>query len=75
MTREQLNAKLDRKDMTGIGVECVNANGNTVYYFYEDFDGPADGIKRAMSQLYPLMHKGKIAKLTFIERHRGEAMA
>lgn len=75
MTREQLNAKLDRKDITGIGVECVNANGNTIYYFYEDFNGPADGIKRAMSQLYPLMHKGTIAKLTFIERYKKEVTA
>ncbi|NBI10238.1 hypothetical protein D1641_09475 [Colidextribacter sp. OB.20] len=75
MTREQLNAKLDRKDISGIGVECVSPNGNTIYYFYEDFDGPADGIKRAMKQLYPLMNKGKIAKLTFIERHREEATA
>ena len=32
------------------------------------FDGPADGIQRAMKQLYPLMDKGKIQKLTFIER-------
>ena len=41
MTREQLNAKLDRTDISGIGVECIAANGSTVYYFYEDFDGPA----------------------------------
>lgn len=68
MTREQMNAKLDRKDISGIGVECVGPSGNTVYYFYEDFDGPTDGINRAMSQLYPLMDKGKIEKLTFIER-------
>ncbi len=68
MTREQLNAKLDRTDISGIGVECIAANGSTVYYFYEDFDGPATGIQRAMKQLYPPMHKGKIQKLTFIER-------
>ena len=68
MTREQLNAKLDRTDISGIGVECIAANGSAVCYFYEDFDGPATGIQRAMKQLYPLMHKGKIQKLTFIER-------
>ncbi len=68
MTREQLNAKLDRTDISGIGVECVSANGSTVCYFYQDFDGPADGSQRAMKQLYPLMDKGKIQKLTFIER-------
>lgn len=69
MTREQLNAKLDRTDISGIGVECVTANGSTVYYFYQDFYGVADGIQRAMKQLYPLMGKGKVQKLTFIERH------
>ena len=68
MTREQLNAKLDRTDISGIGVECVSADGSAVCYFYQDFDGPADGIQRAMKQLYPLMDKGKIQKLTFIER-------
>ena len=30
MTREQLNANLDRTDISGIGVECVSANGSTV---------------------------------------------
>ena len=68
MTREQLSAKLDRTDISGIGVECIAANGSAVCYFYEDFDGPATGIQRAMKQLYPLMHKGQIQKLTFIER-------
>lgn len=68
MTREQLNAKLDRTDISGIGVECVFANGYTVFYFYQDFDFPNDGVKRAMKQLYPLIDKGKIQKLTFIER-------
>ncbi len=68
MTREELNAKLDRTDISGIGVECVTADGSEILYFYEDFDGPATGIERAMKQLYPLMNKGKLQKLTFIER-------
>ena len=68
MTREQLNAKLDRTDISGIGVECVTAGGSVVFYFYQDFDGPATGIQRAMKPLYPLVNKGKIQKLTFIER-------
>lgn len=69
MTKEQLNAKLNLKDISGIGVRCVSADGAEIYYFYQDFDGPASGIKRAMKQLYPLMDKGKIQKLTFIEQH------
>jgi hypothetical protein len=57
----------------GIGVEATTATGNTIYYFYEDFghelDGgtPGNGIDRAMHQLYPLLNKGKIARVTFIE--------
>lgn len=68
MTRTELNAKLNRTDITGIGVECISNSGETICYYYQDFDGPGSGIKRAMSQLYPLMHKGKLAKLTFIKR-------
>lgn len=68
MTRQELDAKLNRKDITGTGVEVTMANGNTIYYFYENFETESDGIERAMNQLYPLMHKGKITKLVFINK-------
>ncbi len=54
----------------GIGVEVTTKSGSIVYYFYEDFNGPADGINRAMKQLYPQMDKGNITALKFIEYHR-----
>lgn len=52
----------------GIGVRVVTACGNTVNYFYEDFDGPATGIKRAMNQLYPQLNKGTLTQIVFIHK-------
>lgn len=56
----------------GIGVEVKTNSGESIYYFYEDFDGvfttPARGIDRAMKQLYPMLNNGKIKGLTFIEK-------
>ena len=65
MTQERMRALT--KTTPGIGVISANAEGLEICYFYEDFDGPASGIKRAMSQLYPLMDKGIIKTLCFIE--------
>lgn len=38
MTRQEMQAKIDRKDITGVGVKVTLSNGQTRYYFYEDFD-------------------------------------
>ena len=65
MTKQHMDHLLSTR--AGIGVETTTNSGNTVYYFYEDFDGPATGIKRAMKQLYPMMNKGKISGIAFIE--------
>jgi hypothetical protein len=69
MEREHMEYLL--RTSPGIGVEVTSNSGNTIYYFYEDFGPNADfipdGIDRAMHQLYPLLNKGKIAKVTFIE--------
>ena len=70
MTEERFNRLLDTTP--GIGVECVTVEGHTPRYFYEDFPGDK-GITRAMKQLYPLMEKGRIIKLTFIERAKKRA--
>jgi hypothetical protein len=71
MEREHMEHLL--KTRPGIGVEATTAAGDTIYYFYEDFDyilgggTPGSGIDRAMKQLYPAMDKGMFAKLVFIE--------
>lgn len=66
MTREELNAKFNRKDISGTGVEVTYPDGCVVYYFYENFETDSDGIERAMNQLYPLLFSGKCSKLVFI---------
>ena len=66
MTRDELNAKFNRKDITGAGVEVTYPDGNVIYYFYENFETDSDGIDRAMNQLYPLLFSGKCLKLVFI---------
>ena len=68
MTQERMRALL--KTTPGIGVICARPGVLENCYFYEDFDAPATGIKRAMDQLYPLMDKGVIKKLCFVEQHR-----
>lgn len=68
MTRESMNYHL--QTMPGIGVITLTAEGNEICYFYEDFDGSASGIQRAMSQLYPLQDKGKIKRICFVEQFR-----
>ena len=68
MERERMNRLLELHK--GIGVIAVNHKGFELCYFYEDFDGPASGIRRAMAQLYPLQAKGVITSLTFVENAR-----
>lgn len=37
MTKESMIAKLNRKDITGVGVKVTTSEGYEIYYFYEDF--------------------------------------
>ena len=68
MTRLELDAKLNRNDISGTGVEVTTANGNKIYYFYENFETESDGIERAMNHLYPQLNKGIIEKVAFISK-------
>lgn len=65
MTKERFSHLLDTTP--GIGVKATTSEGYEVLYFYEDFDGPATGIDRAMKQLYPQMNKGILKSLVFVE--------
>lgn len=71
MTEKHMQHLLDT--VPGIGVEVKTAEGFTVHYFYEDFDGPGTGIRRAMAQLYPQLDRGVLTRVTFIEKHRRAA--
>lgn len=68
MTEKHMQHLLDTTP--GIGVEVKTAEGFIVYYFYEDFDGPATGIQRAMTQLYPQLDRGILTRVKFIEKRR-----
>lgn len=65
MTKERFQHLLDT--VPGIGVSVIVTGGIQDYYFYEDFDGPGTGIKRAMNQIYPGMDKGHFESVTFIQ--------
>lgn len=65
MSIEQFNHLL--KTTPGIGVNVTTANGQPFRYFYKDNGEEAGGIRRAMTELYPLMDQGIISGLTFIE--------
>lgn len=65
MTKERFSHLLDTTP--GIGVKCTTSDGFEVLYFYEDFDGQATGIARAMKQLYPQLNKGIYTSLVFVE--------
>lgn len=56
------------KIKSGVGVEVTTPNGNTSYYFYEDYETEL-GIARAMRTLYPQQDKGKIKSITFIHQY------
>lgn len=52
----------------GTGAICTAPDGREILYFYEDFDGEGTGIDRAMSQLYPQLHKGIFSKVEFVAK-------
>ena len=69
MTRHEMQNKLNRKDISGIGVKVTFnfSSGETgvIYYFYEDFENDK-GIDRATKHFSNLINKGKIRKAEYI---------
>lgn len=72
MTEKRMRHLLDTTP--GIGVEVKTSEGFIQHYFYEDFDGPATGIQRAMRQLYPQLNKGHLTAVKFIENAARKAV-
>ena len=58
MTRQEMQNKLDRKDITGVGVKVTWSDNNVIYYFYEDFDS-SKGVDRASKHFANMINKGK----------------
>ena len=65
MTRQEMEAKLNRKDITGVGVKVTSLNENTVYYFYEDFED-SKGVDRAAECFANQINRGKIRRAEYI---------
>lgn len=71
MTKEEMTAKLNREDLSGIGVKVSYADGHQDYFFYEDFDGPGSGIDRAALQLAHDVKRGTATSFSFVEYQNG----
>lgn len=72
MTCEHMQHLLSR--FNGVGVITSDSKGDEICYFYEDFGSDTDGINRAMKQLYQLVEKGKLHKVTFVENSNKKAI-
>lgn len=65
MTKESMMAKLNRKDIAGVGVKVTTSEGYEIYYFYEDF-GENKGIGRAARQFQSAIYRGAVRKAEYI---------
>ena len=69
MTRQEMQNKLNRKDITGVGVKVTfdfsSGETGTIYYFYEDFENDT-GVDRATRHYSNLINKGKVRKAEYI---------
>ena len=65
MTRQEMQNKLDRKDITGVGVKVTWGDNNVIYYFYEDFED-SKGVERASKHFANMINKGKVRKAEYI---------
>ena len=65
MARQEMQNKLDRKDITGVGVKVTWGDNNIIYYFYEDFED-SKGVDRAAKHFSNMINKGKVRKAEYI---------
>lgn len=65
MERQEMQAKLNRKDITGVGVKVTFWNGDTRYYFYEDFE-ENKGVDRAARHFANAINNGRVRRAEYI---------
>ena len=65
MTREEMQAKLNRKDIAGVGVKVTLRNNDTRYYFYEDFED-SKGVDRASKHFANEIKNGRVRRAEYI---------
>lgn len=64
MSKIEMIAKLQRKDLYGVGVKALYSDGCEIFYFYEDFENDK-GIDRASKHFENLINKGKVRKVEY----------
>ncbi|MBQ6887221.1 MAG: hypothetical protein IJN54_06885 [Lachnospiraceae bacterium] len=64
MSKIEMIAKLQRKDLQGVGVKALYSDGCEIFYFYEDFENDK-GIDRASKHFENLINKGKVRKAEY----------
>ena len=69
MTRQEMQNKLDRKDITGVGVKVTWGDNNVIYYFYEDFED-SKGVDRASKHFANMINNGKVRKAEYIYKQQ-----
>lgn len=64
MTKLEMQAKLEREDLNGVGVKVTCTDNTEIYYFYEDFENDK-GVDRASKHFANLINKGKVRKAEY----------
>lgn len=65
MTRQEMQAKLNRKDIAGVGVKVTLWDGDTRYYFYEDFED-SKGVDRAAKHFSNEINHDRVRRVEYI---------
>lgn len=65
MTKQEMQAKLNRKDITGVGVRVTLWSNDTRYYFYEDFED-SKGIDRAAKHFANEINNVRVRRVEYI---------
>ena len=65
MTYKEMKSKLNRKDIAGVGVKVTLCNGDTRYYFYEDFKD-SKGVDRAARHFANEINNERVRRVEYI---------
>lgn len=74
MTRQEMQNKLNRKDITGVGVKVTfdfsSGETGTIYYFYEDFENDKGGVIELRGNFPILSIRGRLEKQSIFTNSR-----
>ncbi len=71
MTRAEMQAILNREDLSGVGVRVQYTDGKENYFFYENFNNSDVGMDRAAHQLAYEVRRGVVKGFSFIQHQDG----